>query len=150
MKKLAFLAAPLLLLALIAAPSAHAESPSVQLEKHLKASYNNMVQDVRNADDPAEKREIIAAFLTRVDRGLGLVEKFVPASKPTHLQAADMRAKLQGYLADLNSMDVQGPAAAGNLNNFASFLQQDIEQADGIYLSVGAIIIILLIILLVA
>jgi hypothetical protein len=147
MKKLALLTVPFLLLTLLIAPDARAESPSALLEQRLKASYNNMVQDVRKTEDPAEKRAVIAAFLKRMDRGLGIVEKYVPASKPASLQATDMRAKVQGYLADLNSMDMQGPAASGNLNHFAAFLQQDVEQADGVYLSVGALIIILLILI---
>jgi hypothetical protein len=149
MKKLSLFSAPALLMVLLIAPQAEAQSASTVLEQRLKASYNNMVQDVRQTEDPAAKREIIAGFLTRLDRGLGMVEKVLPESKPAHLQATRLRATLQGHLDELKGMDMQGPSAANNLNNFASFLQQDVEQADGVYLSVGAIIIILLILILV-
>ena len=153
MKKLSLFSAPALSflfgLALLIVPQARAESPSQALEQRLKASYNDMVQNVRQTEDPAAKREIITAFLTRMDRGLGVVEKFTPASKPAHLQATRMRATLQNDLAELNSMNMQGQTAGANLNNYAAYLQQDVEQADGIYLSVGAIIIILIILLIV-
>jgi hypothetical protein len=42
---------------------------------------------------------------------------------------------------------MRAPAAGGNLNHFAAYLQQDVERADGVYLSVGALIIILLILI---
>jgi hypothetical protein len=153
MKKLSLFSIPLffpaLLLTLLIAPQVRAETPSMILEQRLKASYNDMVQNVRQTDDPQAKRVIIAGFLTRLDRGLGVVEKIVPASKPAHLQAARMRATLQSDLAELKTMDLQGQAAGNNLNNFASYLQQDAEQAGGIYISVGAAIIILLLLIII-
>jgi len=145
MKRLALLSA-LLLTLLVAAPPAEAQASSV-LEQRLKASYNGMVRDVRLADAPAEKRAIIAEFLGRMDRGLAVVEKMSPASDPSRLSAARMREDLQARLDELNRMDAQAPNAGATLNHFAAYLQQDVERADGIYLSVGALIIILLILI---
>jgi hypothetical protein len=146
MKKLALLSAPLFLLMLMAGPS-EASSPQVMLEQRLKASYNTMVQDVRNTDDPAAKREIISGFLTRMDKGLAVVQKM--SSDETGSRAAQARARIQADLFALQGMNANAPTAAGDFNAFASFVQQDVEQADGVYLSVGAIIIILLILILI-
>lgn len=147
MKKLALSTVPFLLLTLLVAPDARAESPSALLEQRLKTSYNEMVRDVRREDDPAAKRALIAGFLTRLDRGLGLVETMTPAAQPARLQAAEMRGALKDHLAELNRMDMRAPNAGNTLNQFAAYLQQDVERADGIYLSVGALIIILLILI---
>jgi hypothetical protein len=149
MKLFSLLSAPALLLGLLLVPQAEAQSTSSALEKHLKASYNEMVQDVRRTESPVEKREIIAGFLTRLDRGLGLVEKLVPESESAHIKATRLRTTMKAHLDELNGMDMQGPTAGNTLNSFASYLQQDVEQADGIYLSVGALIIILLILIIV-
>ena len=149
MKKISLLSVPALLLVLLFAPEAKAQVGSVSLGQHLKAPYNEMVQDVRETESPEAKREIITGFLTRLDRSLGMVQKLVPESKPAYLQATRMRATLQAQLDELKGMDMQGQTAGNTLNNFALYLQQDVEQADGIYLSVGAIIIILLILILV-
>jgi hypothetical protein len=142
MKKFALLTAPLLLMMLVVSPAEAAPS----LQERLKTSYNDMVQDVREENDPAAKREILTVFLTRLDRGLGLVEKMAPASAA---QASVMRETVQGHLDELKGMDARAPGAAGNFNAYAGYLQQTVEQADGIYLSVGALIIILLILILV-
>ena len=149
MKKLSLFSAPALLLVLLLAPQAKAEAGSVSLGQHLKAPYNEMVKDVRQTESPEAKREIIAGFLARLDRGLGMVEKLVPESKPAHGEAIRLRATVQNQLNELKGMDMQGQSAGNNLNNFALYLQQDVEQADGVYLSVGAVIIILLILILI-
>ncbi len=149
MKKLSLLSAPAFLLALLFASQTEAQSTSAALEKHLKASYNEMVQEVKQTEAPEAKREIIVSFLTRLDRGLGLVEKLVPKSESAHIKATRLRTTMQGHLDELNGMDMQGQGAANNLNSFASYLQQDVEQADGIYLSAGALIIILLILIII-
>ena len=147
MKHLSFLSVPALLITLLVAPQAEATDLSSSVELRLKASYNEMVQNVRQANDPVEKREVIAGFLNRMDRSMGVIEKMVPASQNAHIQAVAMRETLRGQLAELNGMNTQGPTAGNNLNNFAAYLQQDVERADGIYLSVGAAIIILLILI---
>ena len=150
MKNLSLLSAPVAILAfaaMLTASPATAASPQVILEQRLKTSFNTMVQDVHHTEDPSAKREIISRFLTRLDKGLALVQTMSSDDAKVSAQAAQARAKIQADLAELNGMNATAPAAAGNFNAFASFVQQDVEQADGVYLSVGALIIILLILI---
>ena len=151
MKKLSLLSASAFLFASILVVSAtsvaEARSPSAAFEARLKESYNTMVQDVREAKTPTAKQEIIDGFLARHEQGLGLLEKMLPASNESRIAATSMRARIHAYRVELAGMDMQGSSASTNLNAFASYLQQTVEQADGIYLSVGAIIIILLVLI---
>ena len=70
--------------------------------------------------------------------------------------ALDMlQDKFAGYQAELKGLQGHDRVADRDLDAFAGFVQQDLEQAEvawdsgGIYLSVGAIIVILLVLLLV-
>lgn len=147
MKKFAFpLFAALALVLSVASPS-RAGSAEVALSQRLKNSYNTMVLDVREAPMASEKREILDGFLGRMDNALGIVETFLPASNPTRATAVEMRARLQADRGELDAFDLRDAQASGNLDAFASYIQQDVEQADGVYLSVGALIIILIVVI---
>ena len=141
MKKLA------LLLILLTAVVTEAKPTSQALEQRLKDSYSTMVVNVRQAPTATEKRAILDGFLSRMDRGLGVVETLLPASNNSHQAASNMRTRIQADRTELATIDVQGASAASSLNGFASYIQQDVEQADGVYLSVGAILIILIIVI---
>ncbi len=143
---------PAFLLILLSTNPARAEGQSAALQERFQASVNTMVQNVRAAQDPVAKREIIGNFLNRVDRGMGMAENALPEKDGMALDL--LRAKVQSQYAELNGLNGQPKVADEDLNHFAGYIQQDMEQAQaywgggGVYLSVGAIIIILILILL--
>jgi hypothetical protein len=143
---------PAFLLVLASAGVSRAEGQSPALQERFQASVNTMVQSVQAAPDPAAKRAIIGSFLNRVDRGMEMAQGALPAKDGIALDL--LRAKVQAQFAELNGLNGQPKVADNELNHFAGYIQQDMEQAQaywgggGIYLSVGAIIIILILILL--
>jgi hypothetical protein len=154
MKSLSNYAGILLLTALTALPSQAAENQSL-LQARVKSALNGMVQDVKAAENPAGKRAVMDQFLGRADRELGLLEKLPFLSEEKHAAIDMMKAKFGGYAAEIDDKGSAG-IADQDLDAFASFMQQDLEQAaeiawgsGGVYLSVGAIIIILLILILI-
>jgi hypothetical protein len=154
MPKLSVLAAHILLMTLLTGTAAEASPVSSALESRLKSSLNTMVQGVHEAESPAEKRAVIDDFLGKLARGSALIEKapFLSAGNRTALNA--LQEKFAGYSAEFHGSAEQGASNPGvaddDLNGFASFMQNDLEQAGtggGIYLSTGAVIIVLLILL---
>jgi hypothetical protein len=136
-----------LLLVCVSAGLGEAGPSGPILEQRLDAAYNTMVLDVRDAGTPAEKKRLLEGFLGRMDKGMGVLAVMLPTSNPSHGAAVEMRARIQADRAELDGIDVRAPSAAGTLNGFASYLQQDVEQADGVYLSVGALVIILILVI---
>ena len=155
MKTLSKFAGILFFMAAIALP-AHASEDHGMLQARFKAALNGMVQDVKTAETPAAKRQVMDRFFAKVHQRAELTAKmpFLSAEKRSAL--ALLQGKFGGYEATLKGQPGLGGVADKDLDSFASFVQQDVEQAadaawgnGGIYLSAGAIIIILLILLLI-
>lgn len=153
MPKFSILAAHVLLMTLLTGAAAEAGPVSSVMESRVKSSLNKMVQGVHEAETPAEKRVVLDRFLGKLARGSALLEKapFLSAENLTAINA--LQEKFAGYGAELHGAPGQDTPDAGvadaDLDGFASFMQNDLEQAanGGVYLSTGAIIIVLLIIL---
>jgi hypothetical protein len=146
------LAIQILLLTFFAAIGAQAGSGSDLVNQRVKASLNSMVQDVHAAESPAEKRAVLDRFLTKAERGARLAQVLPILSDENQRALNVLQGIFEGYAAELHGVPGQGASQAGvangELNAFASYMQQNLEQANnGIYLSTGAIIIVLLIIL---
>lgn len=166
MKSLMKYAGILVLTAVVALP-AHAEEKRNLVRDQVKTVLNDMVRDVQAAPTPAEKREIMTRFIDRAERSAIVVENIPFLSSEKHAAIDFLQAKFAGYASELNGTKAvpqparEGTGTAGvagvadrDLNAFASYMQQDLEQAEGqwgggIYLSAGAIIIILLILILI-
>jgi|GEM_PF-1351473 len=122
------------------------------LQSRLKSALNDMVQDVKTADKPADKRQILGAFIDKVEDRAEVIGAIPFLSKENKVALNRVQEKFAGYEAGLKGIG-QSPVADKDLDAYASFMQQDLEQADwgsgGIYLSTGAIIIILLILILI-
>jgi hypothetical protein len=117
-------------------------------QARLKSALNTMVRDVRAAESPAAKRAVLDGFLSSADRAATLLQltPFLPAAQRE--AAVSVQARFNGYANDLHGNGGRPTVQDADLNAFASYMQQDIEQADGgVYLSTGAVIIVLLIIL---
>jgi len=115
------------LLLLLAVVPARAADPAVSTESRFQASINDMVQNVQAAQDPAAKREIIGNFLNRIDRGMGIARFAVSKNDRPALDA--MRANIQSQYAELNGLKGSPKVADADLNHFAVYIQQDMEQA---------------------
>lgn len=141
-----------LLLTLLTAGAVQAQNGSNLIEQRVKSSLNTMVQDVRAAEAPAEKREILSQFLVKVSRSASMLESVPFLSDDNHAAIEVLQERFDRYSASLHGSTDGSSAdvvADGDLDAFASFMQNDLEQANsgGVYLSTGAIIIVLLIIL---
>ncbi len=140
-----------LLLVFILNLPGRAEQPSAVLQERFKASVNTMVQQVQTAQDPVAKREILGNFLTRMDQRLGMVRGLIPEQDRAGLDV--IRTKVESQYAELNGLNGKEKVTDADLNPFARYIQQDMEQSDaywtggGLYISAGLLIFILVILL---
>ncbi len=128
----------------IAAPQRAAAS-SGALEARVKTSLNTVIQNVKETRDPVAKREMLGNFLARMDQGIETAKKGVSEKDGQALGALQLKLR-----SDYSELTGTGNARIpdAQLNGFANYVQQDMEQADGgVYISVGALIIILILLL---
>lgn len=145
MKRFISISARLLLMILAVAAVLAAKANSNSLDERINASLNAVILNVRETEDPIAKRQLLGNFLTRMDQGIGTAKSTVSEKDGRALDA--LRLKLQADYAELNGFGTAKVPDA-ELNSFASYVQQDMEQADYVYISVGGLIIVLLLLLL--
>ncbi len=152
-----FISALALLSVLASAPvradAASAVSGSSVLEERFHATLNEVVREVQSAQTPAEKRDILRHFLTRMESGLEKSEGMAFLNEQDRQTLLSLQNRFNGYESELNGEKGMERVADAKLDAFAGFIQQDMEQAPmggGVYISGGALIIILLLILILA
>lgn len=140
-------------LAILAASIPLLASPgSVLVEERYKAALNRIVQEVRATPDPDAKREILGSYLGKMQSGLRQAGDMESITGPDRRTLVSMGEKVSAYQAELEGHSGYAAVADADLDAFAGYMQQAMEQAPiggGVYLSGGAIIIILLILLLI-
>lgn len=133
---------------------AHASTDHGLLQARMKVALNEMVTEVKTAESPAAKRAVLDRFLSKIENRSRLAEK-LPLGEEHRTVLTALQNRFAGYAQELNGTENAPGVADGDLDAFAGFMQQDLEQADsswgsgGIYLSTGAVIIILLILILI-
>ena len=153
MKKLLSFFLPTFLLILATAVPGRTDAGLGSYEERFKSSVNAMVQKVEVTADPSQKREIIGQFLLRMDRSVAMVETFKSLSREEESGIASLRDKIRSQYDELNGLKGHAKVADADLNSYAAYLRQDMEQADaywtggGIYIGVGTLILILIILL---
>jgi len=147
--KSAFKLAGILAFMMAAVVPAQADENRDMLQARMKTALNEMVQDVREAGTPEAKRETMDKFFAKVEQRARWAESLPFLSAENREALAFVKGKFASYHADLQGQPDR------DLDGFAGFVQQDLEQAEsswgsgGIYLSTGAIIIILIILILI-
>jgi hypothetical protein len=132
---------------------AQAAPGAAVLEEHYKAALNRVTQEVKQAPGAAEKREILNRFIDKMETGLKKAEGMESLSEQDKAALHAVAGKFYAYDAELNGGPGFTPVADADLDAFAGYIQQGMEQAPlggGVYISGGAllVIIILLIVLL--
>lgn len=114
----------------------------------FKKYLNNMVQRVEKVEDPAEKREVLNSSLDKLIsvfetvQGIGFISQ--KDKKAIELLKADFIDKRN----ELNGLDGYQQVADNKLNNFANYVQQDIEQSDRITITISATLLVIILVLL--
>lgn len=142
---------PIVVFALMLIQPLTAENAQVKVENKFKEYINGVVQDVKEADNPAEKRGVLNNSFEKALNALNTAEKLPGLTEEDHDFVNLMRHKFQGYQAELNGQDGYEAVPDTRLDNFAGYVQQNFEQADKyVTISLTTLLLVVIIIILLA
>ena len=142
---------PIVVMALMLIQPLTAENAQVKVENKFKEYVNGVVQDVKQADNPAEKRSVLNNSFEKALHALNTAEKLPSLTEEDHNFVNLMREKFQGYQAELNGQGGYEAVPNSDLDNFASYVQQDLEQAEKyVTISLTTLLLVVIIIILLA
>lgn len=137
--------------ALLAVTAPAQAAPGAALvEEQYKAALSRLTQDVRQAPSPTEKREILQRFVNGMQDGLQKAENLESIQESDRETLRSVAGRFQAYKAELDGTDGYDRVADADLDGFAGYVQQGMEQAPmggGVYLSGTALIVILLLLI---
>ncbi len=141
-----------LLITLSAGALQAAPNPKVNLSELFKISIQHMVQDVHQAQAPAQKRKILNHYLTSMDAGLEKMKYNQGLTDSDRKIVNGLQTKIHTNYSDFYGPNNSNNIPNADLDSFADYVQQDWEQADnewggGVYLSGGALLVLLILIL---
>ncbi|HLR26307.1 MAG TPA: hypothetical protein VK112_10605 [Fodinibius sp.] len=114
----------------------------------FKSYVNSMVQKVKKADDPSQKRKILNSSFDKMTAAFDKAQEIRMVSEKDKKAINSFKADIQQKRNELNGLDGFNRVEDSNLNNFANYVQQDLEQAKMVSISISAVLLVLIIILL--
>jgi acyl-coenzyme A synthetase/AMP-(fatty) acid ligase len=137
-----------LVLVAIAAPL-FADSGTTRLENRFKEYFNNLLVKVEQTKDPAEKRALLNESLERFLTATDQVRKLPFVNQEQREALARFDAVVQEKHDELTGAAGFAMVANADLDDFAHYMVQDLEQAATYYLALSGIAIVLIIVLLI-
>lgn len=124
---------------------AQADDASAKFKKYI----NDVVQKVEKADEPEKKRKILNDSFGNMIRTFDKVASMNGISEEDKSAISDLRAGIIDKKNELNGREGYEGVKNNQLNNFANYVQQDMEQADKtITISLTVLLLIIIILLL--
>ena len=115
----------------------------------FKKHINGVVQKVEKAESPDKKREILNSSFDKLLTSFKRVEKMKTLSSADQAAINKLKNNITEKKNELNGLNGYKKVNNNQLNNFANFVQQDLEQADStITISVTVLLLIIIILLL--
>lgn len=139
----------LLSITLILATSVLGYAQSDDANKKIKTYINNMVQKVEKAEEPDDKRAILNKSFDKMMDAFDRVGSMDRISEKDKEGIAHLRENILEKKQELNGEEGFRRVADRQLNNFANYVQQDMEQANTITISVTTLLLIIIILLLI-
>lgn len=121
------------------------------LEDRLKERMNEVVCQVKEMESPVSKRGALNLLLTRMIQVLERVEKMPLLSDQDRAQVAGLRGRFQDTYDELNGLNGFDPVSDAELDGFADYILQDLEQAraNTVTLSVWILVAIAVVVVLI-
>ena len=124
---------------------------SVQADAELKKYVNKVVLQVKSTDDPVEKRAILNESLDRLSGSLASVKTIASLTGEDKEFIDSFMNTLQEQQNELNGLEGFSKVQDPDLDDFADYMQQDIEQANRtITISLTSALLVALILVLIA
>lgn len=124
---------------------AQANDASTKLKKYI----NTMVHKVEKAEEPAQKRAIMNDSFDKMIKAFEKVGSMKHVSEEDRSGIAGLKSIITDKKDELNGLNGYDAVKNNQLNNFANYVQQDLEQADKeITISVTVLLLIIIILLL--
>lgn len=115
----------------------------------FKKYINNVVQKVEKADNPEQKRKILNESFENMVTTFDKVASMQGVSEKDKKAISKLKADIIEKKNELNGLNGFAGVKDNRLNNFANYIQQDMEQADEtITISVTVLLLIIIILLL--
>lgn len=145
MKKFIF---SILALAFIGLVSPLQAQKSGDAETMFKKHINKMVESVENSKTPDAKRAVLNDSFDDLIEAIEKVETMKAVPQKDKEGLVTFKADIQEKKDELNGINGFRAVPSNNLNNFAHFVQQDLEQADTVTIGVTTLLLIIIILLL--
>ena len=140
-----------LIAALILAQPVMASVGTEKLEDQLKVYMNDITLKVKSTDDPEQKRAVLNETLLKIVDAIETVEEIPTITDTERPLIAQFKGDIQDKYDELNGLKGFERVADEDLDTFTDYVMQDLEQARNyITLGLGAFIIIILLIILIA
>lgn len=135
---------------LIALP-ALAQDGATKAENKLKDYFSDAALRVKKEHDPAEKREILNRSFEKVFKAVDRIER-MPGFSSVDLQVvSEIRNRTQDKFDELNGLNNYQPVSDAQLNHFADYVVQDVEQARSVVIvTTTTVLLIIILVLLLA
>lgn len=115
----------------------------------FKEHVNKVVQKVEKTESPAKKRALLNASFDKLLTSFERVQQMRPLSENDRAALNKLKNNITAKKNELNGLAGYKRVPDSQLNHFANFAQQDLEQADStITISVTVLLLIVLILLL--
>ena len=115
----------------------------------FKKYVNNVVQKVEKAESPQQKRDILNDSFDNMIQTFDKVSNMNAVSEKDKAAIAKFRSTILEKKNELNGNNGFAAVKNNQLNNFAHYVQQDLEQADEtVTISVTVLLLIVIILLL--
>ncbi|MDL1874509.1 hypothetical protein FBQ85_04960 [Cytophagia bacterium CHB2] len=128
-----------------------AQDGATKAENKLKEHFNGVALQVKKEHNPVEKREILNRSFEKVFKAADTIER-MPAFSSSDLQVvAELRNRTQEKFNELNGLNNYQQVSDAQLDQFADYVVQDMEQARPVTIvtTTTVLIIIILVLLLV-
>lgn len=114
----------------------------------FKKYVNNMVQRVEKVEDPAEKRKVLNSSFDKLVSVFETVQGIGFISQKDKEAVKLLKADIIDKKNELNGFEGYQRVADNKLNNFANYVQQDIEQSDTVTITISATLLVIILVLL--
>lgn len=126
-----------------------AQNSATKADNKLKDYFSSIAQQVKKEQDPAQKRAILNRGFEKVFNVADRIEK-MPSFSSSDLQViSELRSRTQDKFDELNGLNGYEPVGDAQLDNFANYVVQDMEQAKSVTIVTSTAVLIVLAILII-